>query len=149
MKSLNYWVACVLVVGLTTAAGAVHALSPEEELGKSIFFDRQLSLKKNQSCADCHAEKVGFTGPKPGINRKGAVYNGSVRKLTGNRRPPSAAYATQSPVLHTIERSGRIMFEGGNFYDGRATGEKLGNPAADQAQGPFLNPVEQALPDAA
>jgi cytochrome c peroxidase len=33
--------------------------------------------------------------------------------------------------------------------DGRATGEKLGNPAADQAQGPFLNPVEQALPDSA
>jgi cytochrome c peroxidase len=38
---------------------------------------------------------------------------------------------------------------GGNFWDGRATGEKLGNPAADQAQGPFLNPVEQALPDSA
>ncbi|MRR34598.1 cytochrome C, partial [bacterium] len=41
------------------------------------------------------------------------------------------------------------MFAGGNFWDGRATGEKLGNPAADQAQGPFLNPKEQALPDAA
>jgi cytochrome c peroxidase len=38
---------------------------------------------------------------------------------------------------------------GGNFWDGRATGEKLGNPAADQAQGPFLNPKEQALPDSA
>jgi cytochrome c peroxidase len=36
---------------------------------------------------------------------------------------------------------------GGNFWDGRATGELLGNPAADQALGPFLNPVEQALPD--
>ena len=35
------------------------------------------------------------------------------------------------------------------FWDGRATGEKLGNPAADQAQGPFLNPKEQALPDSA
>lgn len=34
---------------------------------------------------------------------------------------------------------------GGNFWDGRATGEVLGNPAADQALGPFLNPVEQAL----
>ena len=41
------------------------------------------------------------------------------------------------------------MFIGGNFWDGRATGEKLGNPAADQAQGPFLNPVEQALTDPA
>jgi len=41
------------------------------------------------------------------------------------------------------------LFVGGNFWDGRATGEKLGNPAADQAQGPFLNPAEQALPDSA
>jgi cytochrome c peroxidase len=34
---------------------------------------------------------------------------------------------------------------GGNFWNGRATGEVLGNPAADQALGPFTNPVEQAL----
>ena len=32
---------------------------------------------------------------------------------------------------------------GGNFWDGRATGERLGNPAVEQALGPFLNPVEQ------
>ena len=38
---------------------------------------------------------------------------------------------------------------GGNFWDGRATGETLGSPAAEQAQGPFLNPAEQALPSAA
>jgi cytochrome c peroxidase len=37
-------------------------------------------------------------------------------------------------------------FVGGNFWDGRATGELLGNPAADQALGPFLNPVEQNNP---
>jgi len=41
------------------------------------------------------------------------------------------------------------LFVGGNFWDGRATGHKLGNPAADQAQGPFLNSVEQGLPDSA
>jgi cytochrome c peroxidase len=39
-------------------------------------------------------------------------------------------------------------FTGGNFWDGRATGEILGSPAAEQAKGPFLNPVEQALPNA-
>lgn len=38
---------------------------------------------------------------------------------------------------------------GGNFWDGRATGELLGNPAADQALGPFLNPKEQAMLDQA
>ena len=35
------------------------------------------------------------------------------------------------------------------FWDGRATGWTLGDPLAEQAQGPFLNPKEQALPDAA
>ena len=39
-------------------------------------------------------------------------------------------------------------FVGGNFWDGRATGWLLGNPAADQAQKPFLNPVEQNQADA-
>jgi len=29
----------------------------------------------------------------------------------------------------------------------RATGRRLGNPAAEQAQGPFVNPVEMGLPD--
>ncbi|MGD9877542.1 cytochrome-c peroxidase, partial [Desulfococcus sp.] len=60
--------------------------------------------------------------------------------------PPSSAYATQSPIFH-MDKKG--LFVGGNFWDGRATGEKLGNPAADQAQGPFLNPMEQALSDSA
>jgi hypothetical protein len=36
---------------------------------------------------------------------------------------------------------------GGMFWDGRATGWILGDPLAEQAKGPFLNPVEQALPD--
>ena len=34
------------------------------------------------------------------------------------------------------------------FWDGRATGNTLGDPLAEQAQGPFLNPLEQAIPDA-
>jgi cytochrome c peroxidase len=53
-----------------------------------------------------------------------------------------------SPVFNYVRRPDDV-FVGGNFWDGRATGERLGNAAADQAQGPFLNPLEQALPDAA
>jgi len=34
------------------------------------------------------------------------------------------------------------------FWDGRATGLTLGDPLAEQARGPFLNPLEQALPSA-
>ncbi|SDU56736.1 Cytochrome c peroxidase [Desulfobacula phenolica] len=83
---------------------------------------------------------MGWTGPFPGINLDGAVYRGAVPQRFGNRKPPSAAYATLSPVFHYDEEEG--LFVGGNFWDGRATGEALGNPAADQALGPFLNPVE-------
>ena len=37
---------------------------------------------------------------------------------------------------------------GGMFWDGRATGWILDDPLAEQAQVPFLNPLEQALLDA-
>lgn len=115
-------------------------LLPMEQLGKELFFDK-ISDPLSMSCADCHAPMVGFTGPIPGINQSGAVYRGAVPQRFGNRKPPSAAYATLSPVFSYDDDE--ELFIGGNFWDGRATGEALGNPAADQALGPFLNPVEQ------
>jgi cytochrome c peroxidase len=118
-------------------------LTPMEQLGKHLFFDK-ISSPDSMSCADCHAPDVGFTGPVAGINKHGAVYRGAVPQRFGNRKPPSAAYATLSPIFHYDEEEG--LFIGGNFWDGRATGEVLGNPAADQALGPFLNPVEQNNP---
>jgi len=135
-----------LLAGVVFIAGAEYELRPEEQLGKSIFFDDNLSINQNQSCAACHAPESGWTGPDSAINAGGSVYEGSIPGRFGDRKPPSAAYATLSPIFHQ-DKDG--LFEGGNFWDGRATGEKLGNPAADQAQGPFLNPKEQALPDSA
>ena len=137
-------VGVVLLVALG-AVGADRELTATEELGKEIFFDEALSLNGNQSCASCHDPAVGFTGPDSTINAGGAVYEGSVPGAFGDRKPPSAAYATQSPIFY-LDKKG--TFTGGNFWDGRATGEVLGNPAADQALGPFLNPNEQALSDA-
>ena len=137
----------LIVVASLGAAAADSQPSGEDlekvQLGKSIFFDENLSINQNQSCASCHGLEVGFSGPLSETNADGAVYEGSVTGEFGDRKPPSAAYATQSPVFH--EDNG--IFIGGNFWDGRATGDVLGNPAADQAQGPFLNPVEQALPN--
>jgi cytochrome c peroxidase len=118
-------------------------LTPMEDLGKFLFFDK-ISSPDSMSCAECHAPAQGFTGPIAGINLRGAVYRGAVPQRFGNRKPPSAAYATLSPIFHYDEEEG--LFVGGNFWDGRATGEVLGNPAADQALGPFLNPVEQNNP---
>jgi cytochrome c peroxidase len=142
----------VLIIGMFLAAMAAFSsaatLTPQEELGKSIFFDQTLSLNANQACAACHSPEAGWTGPDLTINQHGAVYEGSIPGRFGNRKPPSSAYAPFSPVFFFV-RQGGGMFFGGNFWDGRATGETLGDPAADQAQGPFLNPLEQALPNAA
>ncbi|MDW7776729.1 MAG: cytochrome c peroxidase [Methanosarcinales archaeon] len=135
-------VAIMLVVTIAGTADAVD-LTPIEQLGKNLFFDK-ISDPDSMACADCHGPQVGFTGPNAGINKHGAVYRGAVPQRFGNRKPPSAAYATLSPIFHYDMDEG--LFVGGNFWDGRATGETLGNPAADQALGPFLNPVEQNNP---
>ncbi|HEX6270256.1 MAG TPA: cytochrome-c peroxidase, partial [Anaerolineales bacterium] len=111
-----------------SVAVASPALTPEEQLGKLIFFDENLSINQNQSCAACHAPEVGWTGPVEEINMHGAVYEGSIPDAFGDRKPPSSAYATLSPIFH-MDKKG--LFVGGNFWDGRATGEKLGNPAAE------------------
>ena len=117
------------------------SLSPIQTLGKNIFFDK-ISSPKWMECSTCHAPSFGYAGPIGGININNAgVYRGADAHRFGNRKPPSAAYATFSPVFHYDEEEG--LFIGGNFSDGRATGERLGNPAAEQALGPFLNPVEQ------
>ena len=150
MKGKRFkWNALVFFVLIVLASFAGTAISqdltPIEELGRSIFFDKNLSFYKNQSCAVCHGPEAGWTGPDENINNLGAVYEGSIPGRFGNRKPPSSAYATPSPILYYVIKKKVAMFIGGNFWDGRATGEKLGNPAADQAQGPFLNPLEQAL----
>lgn len=131
---------------LVSSFNVAAELSPMEALGEFIFFDESLSINRNQSCASCHGPEAGWTGPLEKTNESGAVYEGSIPVRFGDRKPPSAAYATLSPVFHQ-DKSG--LFIGGNFWDGRATGEVLGNPSADQALGPFLNPAEQALPDSA
>lgn len=131
-------------------AMSVSATPAEQAaLGKLIFFDQRLSLNSNQSCASCHDPLAGWTGGRSAVNAGGAVYEGSIPGEFGNRKPPSSAYATQSPILHLATGKQGDLFVGGNFWDGRATGEVLGNPAADQAKGPFLNPKEQAIASAA
>jgi cytochrome c peroxidase len=128
------------------AVTAALEFTPIEELGDEIFDDMDLSINKNQSCASCHDEEWGSTGPDQAINAAGAVYEGSIPGAFGDRKPPSAYYAAFSPVLHVNNQGDWV---GGSFWDGRATGEELGSPAADQAGGPFLNLKEQALRDEA
>lgn len=129
----------------TVSASPDTSLSPIEELGKFLLFDAKLSTPQGQSCAACHGPEVGFTGPISRINALGAVYPGAVRTRFGNRKPPAASYAGDSPVLYFDSEEG--VWVGGVFWDGRATGWTLGDPLAEQAQGPFLNQLEQNNPN--
>lgn len=146
--SKKYFLFLVLVLALAFSANmlAQPLLSPMEELGKALFFDTNLSTPPGQSCAACHAPEVGFTGPVSEINAGGAVYPGAVHTRFGNRKPPASSYGGDSPVFYYDEAEG--LFIGGMFWDGRATGWTLGDPLAEQAQGPFLNPLEQNNPGA-
>ncbi len=144
----NGWCICLGVLGVTLVAAplAAQELTPLEQVGKFLLFDTNLSTPLGQSCAACHAPQVGFTGPISEINAHGAVYPGAVHTRFGNRKPPAASYAGDSPVLHYDADEG--VWVGGMFWDGRATGWTLEDPLAEQAQGPFLNPLEQNNPNA-
>jgi cytochrome c peroxidase len=118
-----------------------------ELLGKLILYDKQLSVYRNEACTFCHMPETGFTGPVSELNRTTAAYPGSLRTRFSDRKPQTHAYAPLSPVLHYNSDQGDLV--GGNFWDMRATGRRLGNPAAEQAEGPPINPVEMGLPDIA
>src|SRR5258708_6145766 len=108
-----------------------------ELLGKLMLYDKQLSVNRNEACAFCHMPETGFTGPVSELNRTTGSYPGSVRTRFSERKPQTYAYAPLSPVLHYNPGQGDLV--GGNFWDMRATGRRLGNPAAEQGQGPPAN----------
>src|SRR6202521_811302 len=97
-----------------------------ELLGKLLLFDKELSVNRNEACAFCHMPETGFTGPISELNRTFAAYPGSVRTRFSNRKPQTHSYAAYSPVLHFNAAQGDLV--GGNFWDMRATGRRLGNP---------------------
>jgi cytochrome c peroxidase len=163
-------------LGVNVGAARAVALEPIEELGARLFFDAELSSPPGQSCAACHDPATGWTGPDSDVNAGPAVYPGAVPRRAGNRKPPTAAYAGFNPVLHRCgDMGGGGMGDGGGmggggmggggmggggmgcpspdalvgglFLDGRATGWTLDDPLAEQAMGPFLNPLEQANPN--
>lgn len=125
--------------------GTGQDLSAIEQLGKSLMSDSNLSSPGGQACFSCHSAAAGFTNPRSIDNAHGSVHPGAVASLFGNRKPPTAAYAGPSPPLHLEDGT----WVGGLFFDGRATGWTLGDPLAEQAMQPFLNPVEQNNPDSA
>jgi len=151
MHTRRYTLFAVALAGLAclllAAASTSQALTAKQKVGKSLFFDTTLSEPTGQACAACHGRNVGWTGPDASVNRTTAVYPGAFPGSFGNRKPPAAAYAGRSPRLHYVNST--TGWVGGMFWDGRATGYRLGDPLTEQAQGPFLNPLEMNNADAA
>ena len=113
-------------------------LSQNQELGKALFFDKNLSLNRTQSCATCHNPDFGFIDNRDnGVKSMASL--GDNLKSIGDRIAPSASYAKFSPPFHYDEKKKKYI--GGQFWDGRASTLEI------QAQGPPLNPDEMAIPD--
>lgn len=129
-----------VLTGMVVLAGAssAMALTAQEKLGQMLYFDKYLSLNHNQSCASCHHQSAGWADPlNAAMPDVYPVSLGSDRTLNGCRNAPPSGYAAFSPIFDDV------MLIGGQFWDGRADTVK------DQAKGPFLNPVEMAMPDEA
>ena len=138
-------------------SGKLDPYHQVENLGKLEIFDPNLSVNKNVACSYCHDPAAGygngvsilsvFTGGSSlgsvPITVPGAYPNNRIAK----RNPQSYTYASYFPPLHYNQS--QADFYGGNFWDGRATGYKLQNSAAEQAQDPPLDPEEMANPDSA
>lgn len=145
-------IATTLLFGSMASYAGQVVLTEEQRLGERLFNDKNLSLNRNQSCASCHSLKPargksrqtklvpGFVDPD-NVENGTAVSKGSVDGLNGSLNAPSVAYAAYSPDFHFDDEEG--LFIGGQFWNGRAAN------LVEQAKGPFLNPVEMALPDVA
>ena len=87
------------------------------ELGKKLFFDKNLSLDRSMSCATCHDPEKGWSND--------SQFAVGVTGDAGARNVPTvvnSAYSTRQ------------------FWDGRETTLEA------QALGPLMNPIEMAMP---
>ena len=91
-------------------------------LGRSLWFEKRLSVTGTQSCNDCHR----LDGERP-TGADGETTSDGARGRKGARNSPS------------VKNAG---FHVAQFWDGRA------KTLEEQAEGPILNPVEMAMPDA-
>ena len=112
----------------------------QEQLGKQLYFDPNLSLNRSQSCSTCHSPDRGFVDSRDnGV--VAAVSLGDDGKSLGDRTAPTASYASFSPEFHYDDKTKQYI--GGQFWDGREV------DLTGQAGGPPTNPIEMGMPDKA
>lgn len=115
-------------------------LKVKEELGKALYFDKNLSKNRTQACATCHDPDAGFVDPREnGVAAAASL--GDDGKSVGDRTAPTAAYAKFSPKFHYDAK--KKVYKGGQFWDGRE------DSLAGQAGGPPTNPIEMGMPSKA
>ncbi len=94
---------------------------PIAQLGKKLYYEKELSISKQMSCNTCHMlDKFGVDNEPTSLSHD--------KSTRGERNSPTVYNA----YMHASQ-----------FWDGRA--EDL----VAQAKGPVLNPVEMAMPDEA
>jgi cytochrome c peroxidase len=118
-----------------------------ETLGELMLFDKNMSPGQNQACTSCHMPYAGWSGPIPSVNLTMIAYPGTVHYRAGKRTAQRHTYSPFFPVLQYNQE--QMLFFGGNFWDSRATGYRLRNPDAEQAQGPPVDTQEMGFPDTA
>ncbi len=118
-----------------------------ELLGKLELFDKAISVNGNTACSSCHMPYTGFSGPISSVNLATGAYPGSVPFRFGKRKPQGYTYSPYYPKLE-LDQTQHDLY-GGNFWDLRASGYRLGSPDAEQAQSPVVDTQEHGFPDTA
>jgi len=130
MKKISPVIFCTIFCAKLTFAGVLPSgvLPPEVPednpsspakvaLGKTLYFDKRLSIDDTVSCATCHDQEKGFAdGKKVGEGIKGQK---------GTRNSPTVLNA----AFYELQ-----------FWDGRA------KTLEDQAKLPITNPLEMGMP---
>lgn len=128
----------VMAAGSMIAMAESGAFPDQVALGRSLFFDVDLSLNRTQSCASCHMPDRAFSDGRDTAG--GAASLGDDGTSIGDRNAPTAAYARFAPAFG---KTAKGKWAGGLFHDGRAA------TLEDQAGGPPLNPAEMGMPSKA
>lgn len=126
----------IMIASLLFVNIYANQLTQEQILGKTLFFDKNLSQNRTQACATCHNPDSGFIDDRDnGVAKMASM--GDNGTSIGDRSAPTASYAKFSPLFHYDKKE--KAYVGGQFWDGRAS------TLEDQAGGPPLNPDEMGM----
>lgn len=114
LKLIGFSLAALILSGCNQTFMTKEQLAKQqlekEELGKILFFDRNLSKNRNQNCATCHNPKRGFIDDRDnGVEKMASL--GDNEKSIGDRQAPTATYAMYSPKFHFDKKVNNIKVD--------------------------------------